>query len=318
MNGNFNIIFGPVPSRRLGKSLGINNIPPKICSYSCIYCQLGKNTEMTADRRIFYNPDEIFEKVSIKVEAALNKGEKIDYITFVSDGEPTLDVNLKSTILKLKKLGFPVAVISNSSLIFMDEVKEALWAADLVSLKVDTAEEDIWKKINRPHRQLDLNLILKSILDFSKNYKGILLTETMLIKNINEDEKHIEKTAEFLSQLNIQKHYLSIPIRPPAEKYAEAPSAEKINLAYQIMRNKIKKDNVEYIINSEGNDFAFAGDIEADILGIVSVHPMPEEALNKLLIKAGASWHIVEKLIKCGKITETIYKDKKFYLRKFV
>ena len=116
------ITFGPVPSRRLGRSLGINNIPPKICTYSCVYCQLGRTIKMQADRRAFYEPEKVFQDVKNKVEKAKGKGETIDYLTFVPDGEPTLDINLGREIELLRPLGIKVAVISNSSLIWREDV----------------------------------------------------------------------------------------------------------------------------------------------------------------------------------------------------
>ena len=116
------ITFGPVPSRRLGRSLGINNIPPKICTYSCVYCQLGRTIKMQADRRAFYETEKVFQDVKNKVEKAKGKGETIDYLTFVPDGEPTLDINLGREIELLRPLGIKVAVISNSSLIWREDV----------------------------------------------------------------------------------------------------------------------------------------------------------------------------------------------------
>ena len=117
------IVFGPIPSRRLGKSLGINNVPPKICSYSCVYCQLGNTDYMSLKRRVFFSPQKIFDEAAEKVYQLKRKGEKIDYITFVPDGEPTIDINLGKIIEKLRKLGIKIAVISNASLIWIKEVQ---------------------------------------------------------------------------------------------------------------------------------------------------------------------------------------------------
>ena len=131
------ITFGPVPSRRLGRSLGINNIPPKVCSYSCAYCQVGRTTQMEVERRPFYRPEEILDEVREKVENSWEQGKAIDYLTFVPDGEPTLDINLGREIEILKPLGIKVAVISNASLIWNEGVREVLSKADWVSLKVE-------------------------------------------------------------------------------------------------------------------------------------------------------------------------------------
>ena len=144
------IAFGPVPSRRLGRSLGINNIPPKVCTYSCVYCQVGKTRRMQVERSPFYEPEDIFKSVRKQVKKAIKKGERIDYLTFVSDGEPTLDVNLGYEIDLLKSLGIKIGIITNASLIFREDVRTDLMKADWVSLKFDSTRKTIWRQINRP------------------------------------------------------------------------------------------------------------------------------------------------------------------------
>jgi len=129
------IAYGPVLSRRLGQSLGINNIPPKICSYSCIYCQVGRTLNMQSERGEFYQPEYILEVTEEKIKKTREKGETIDYLAFVSDGEPSLDINLGRVIKLLKPLGIKIAVISNALLIWREEVREELCGADWVSLK---------------------------------------------------------------------------------------------------------------------------------------------------------------------------------------
>ena len=145
------IAFGPVPSRRLGQSLGINNIPPKVCTYSCVYCQIGRTIKMDVHRKEYYNWDKILDDVRIKIRKVQESGETIDYITFVPDGEPTLDINLGREIEALGKFGIKIAVITNSSLLWRDDVRQELLDTNLVSVKVDSTREKIWRKINRPH-----------------------------------------------------------------------------------------------------------------------------------------------------------------------
>ena len=157
------ISFGPVPSRRLGRSLGINNIPPKICTYSCVYCQVGKTARMQVGRDPFYEPEEIYMDVKTRVEKARKKGESVDYLTFVPDGEPTLDVNLGQEIDLLKSLGLKIAVITNGSLIWRKDVKADLAKADWVSFKIDSIREKTWHRINRPLRTLKQKTILRDM-----------------------------------------------------------------------------------------------------------------------------------------------------------
>jgi len=310
------IAFGPVPSRRLGRSLGINHIPPKHCTYSCIYCQLGRTNNMRVDRCRFFDPMEVFNKVERKVQAANRKGELIDFLTFVADGEPSLDINLGREIEMLKKLNKKIAVISNASLIWREDVREELGKADWVSLKVDSVNKEIWRKIDRPHGSIELDKILEGIREFSGSFGGELVTETMLVRNLNDHGEEIERIADFIVEIGPHKSYLSIPTRPPAEQRALPPDEPAINMAFQIFKQKGIK--VEYLIGYEGNEFAFTGSPEEDILGITSVHPMREDALGEFLKKAGSPWHIVAKMIDEGKLIELRYGNDKFYMRKLL
>ena len=225
------IAFGPVPSRRLGQSLGINNIPPKICTYSCIYCQLGRTIRMQANREEFYEPGEIAGDIEIKMEELRGKESPVDYLTFVPDGEPTLDVNIDREIEFLKPVGIKIAVITNASLIWDPDVREALSKADWVSLKVDAVSENIWRKIDRPYRSLKLEMILDGMLNFAAGFSGTLTTETMLIQEVNDGGDEVERIADFLAKLSPGRSYVSIPTRPPAEKWAKPAVESSINMA---------------------------------------------------------------------------------------
>jgi wyosine [tRNA(Phe)-imidazoG37] synthetase (radical SAM superfamily) len=308
------IAFGPVPSRRLGRSLGINNIPPKVCTYSCVYCQLGRTIKMQVDRRTFYQPEEILRDVEEKVDSARKVGESIDYLTFVPDGEPTLDTNLDCEIELLRPLGIKMAVITNGSLIWREDVREDLMKADWVSLKVDSTREDVWRRINRPHGTLQLASILDGMLEFAEVYKGELATETMLVEGVNDSGAHLEEMADFLVQLRPTTAYLSIPTRPPAERWVQSPGEEVINRAYQILSKRAVQ--VEYLIGYEGNAFAFTGNAREDLLSITAVHPMREEAVSEFLARARADWPVVYKLIEEDQLVETEYGGKGFYMRK--
>jgi wyosine [tRNA(Phe)-imidazoG37] synthetase (radical SAM superfamily) len=308
------IAFGPVPSRRLGRSLGVNNIPPKTCTYSCVYCQLGRTVKMQVERSAFYEPEEILRDVQKKVERAKEVGESIDYLTFVPDGEPTLDVNLGREIDLLRPLGIKIAVITNSSLIWREDVRESLMKADWVSLKMDSVREEVWRRINRPQGALQLTAILDGALEFTQTFKGELATETMLVEGVNAGDDHIREVAGFSAGLRPATAYLSIPTRPPAEDWVHSPSEEAINRAYQIFSERI--DPVEYLIGYEGNAFAFTGNVEEDLLSITSVHPMREDAVSEFLARAGADWAAVRNLIERGQLIEMAYEGHKFYMRK--
>ena len=309
------IAFGPVPSRRLGQSLGVNNIPAKICTYSCTYCQVGRTLQMQIKRNQFYNPGEILKEVEWKVKEAMARGEPIDYLTFVPDGEPTLDINLGKEIQLLKGLGIKIAVISNASLIWKDDVRDDLNKSDWVSLKIDAVSEDIWRRIDRAHGLLRLEKIFRGIKEFSKSYQGKLVTETMLIRDFNDTTAELKRLADFIAEIEPEKSYLSIPTRPPAESWVRPASEYTINMAYQIFSER--SIDVEYLIGYEGNAFAFTGNVEEDLLSITSVHPMRKDAVSEFLSKAKADWDAIEKLITEDKLVELKYRKNNFYMRKF-
>jgi wyosine [tRNA(Phe)-imidazoG37] synthetase (radical SAM superfamily) len=307
-------VYGPVPSRRLGQSIGVNNIPPKICSFSCVYCQLGRTLSFSSERSEFYPPEDLVKEVNGHVRKVREKDDRVDYLTFVPDGEPTLDVNLGREIELLKPLGIKIAVISNGSLIWRSDVREDLLGADWVSMKVDAVSERVWRKINRPHGDLVQKKIHEGMTAFSEMFEGELVTETMLILDVNDGYAEVEKTAVFLEELNPDRAYLAIPTRPPAEKWVKPADEQKLTQAFQIFNEKL--NHVEYLIGYEGDAFAFTGNIESDLLSITSVHPMREEQVNKLLHESGSSWSVVEKLIEEGKMIQTEFNEKKFYMRK--
>ncbi len=304
------IAFGPVPSRRLGMSLGVNNLPYKICTYSCVYCQVGKTVEMDIRRKRFYRAEDVYEEV----KSILEKGFHVDYITFVPNGEPTLDADIGRELELLREFGIPIAILTNSSLIWMEDVREDLLGFDLVSLKIDAVSHRIWKEINRPHRSLKIDKILEGILEFSREFCGKIITETMIISGIGYGNE-FERIAEFLREIKPFKSYISIPTRPPAEKWVRPADESTVNKAYQIFSEFLDND-VELLIGYEGSSFAFTGDVERDLIGITSVHPIREDALKDFLKRAGMEWDVVEKLIRDGKIREVEYGGKRFYIRR--
>ena len=304
-------VFGPIPSRRLGKSLGINNIPPKICSYSCVYCQLGISSKKATERQAFYDPDDLFLEVKEKIANAKSNNEPIDYLTVVPDGEPTLDQNLGRLIDLIKPLGFKVAVITNSTLLQKPEVRKDLSYADWVSVKIDTLDEKTWKKIDRPHKDIKFDAMLNGVKAFSQEYQGILVTETMLVEGLNKD---MEQVADYIKTLKPSISYLSIPTRPPAKDWVKPPNEQRLNKAYQIFKDRSL--NTEYLIGYEGNEFAYTGNVKEDLLSITSVHPMREDAVKEFLKKADSNFSVIEELVNENKMIVSEYNNERFYLRK--
>ena len=264
---------------------------------------------------MFYNPEEVAENVAAKVEKTREAGGVIDYLTFVPDGEPTLDINLGRAILMLKPLGIRIAVITNGSFLWREDVREELNDADMVSVKVDAASEGVWHRLDRPHGSLRLATVQEGILEFARTFRGELTTETMLIKGANDRDNDIEQVADFVARIAPATAYLAIPTRPPAENWVLPPGEEIVNRAFQIFTNRIS--HVEYLIGYEGDVFSRTGDPAQDLLSITAVHPMRLDAVEAFLANAGQEWGVVLRLISEGSLAETEYMGRKFYVRKF-
>ncbi len=309
------IVFGPVTSRRLGKSLGINHIPPKYCTYSCVYCQVGKTNHLIHERKNFYEAEEVYEIVKNKLEQLSQIHEVVDFITLVPDGEPTLDNNLNEIIEKLKNLGPPIAVITNGSLLGDMHVRDSLKSADWVCIKVDTVEENSWKKINRPHESLDLKDILAGIELFTESFKGNFVTESMLIKNLNDSPETVRETAKFIKKLQPRHSYLLIPTRPPAELWVQPPEEQIVTEAYHIFKEYCPK--VTLLIDFPADKIPVTSHLEDEILALTSVHPLRQIEVNQMIKDAKSEDTIIERLIKENKLIKTDYNGYTFYLRKF-
>jgi wyosine [tRNA(Phe)-imidazoG37] synthetase (radical SAM superfamily) len=307
--------FGPIQSRRLGKSLGINNIiSPKVCSYGCIYCQVGNTNRKSIDREIFFQPEAIFAQVEQHIQR-LSKDNYPDYLTFVSNGEPTLDINLGKSIKMLKKLGIPIAVITNASLLGNESVRDDLNLADWVSLKMDAGDSDTWEKVNQPAPGLNFESLINDINLFAISFKGLLRTETMLVNGINDSVENITILSELIEKINPGKAYLAIPIRPPAYSSVTPPDTEKLNIAWQIYSNR--NINTEFLTGFEGTDNGFTGNIYDDILNITAVHPLREDSLLELLKNNQADIQVVTSLIQQRLIKTTNYNGNKYYIREY-
>ncbi len=305
------ILFGPIPSRRLGRSLGINNIPPKVCSYSCVYCQVGLTTQLSIERNEFYSPMIIYTEIKDRLYELKLNNETIDYLSFVPDGEPTLDVNLYDTIQLLQDFGIKIAVFTNSSLIWKKEVQAALNLADYVSVKIDSIEEQTWKKINHPSPSLNLHKILDGILDFKEKYNGKLVTETMLINGLNDNEDELIKIAHFIVKVEPEIAYLTIPTRPTPLKNIHSPEKVKTIYAYKIIKSIYS--NTELLNDYEGNEFSVRSETEESLISIMAVHPMRKDAVQKYLKKSNSNWNTITKLIEEKRIKELEYDGNTFY-----
>ena len=308
-------VFGPVPSRRLGLSLGINNVPYKTCSCSCVYCQLGKTIDLTVSRRCFYDPSDIVKDV----EEALKRVGHVDYVTFVPDGEPLLDACIEKEIRGVRELGAKVAILTNASLLQYEDVIPEILEASYICVKIDAVSDNVWREINRPHQALKIDRIVDGIKKLSKMFRGVLTTETMLVNNVNTDANELKSIAKEIRGLsNLHKAYIAVPIRPPAEPWAKPPNPEKVVEAYHIFSNVIGSEKVELLITPEPPKFTVFGDPRQWLLSTTAVHPLRYDYAVKALEKVCRDpVKVIEDLVKEGEIAKIVYNNTVFLVREF-
>lgn len=221
-----NYIFGPVLSRRLGFSLGVDIVPFKTCTLDCVYCQLGRTTEKTVKRGSYVAISGVLHELSY----ALGQGQKMDYITLSGSGEPTLNSNIGDIIKAIKGItGTPIAVITNGTLLYQERVRKALYPADLVIPSIDAASQEAFERVNRPHNSLEVDQIIEGLKSFSNEFSGEIWLEMMLVKGINDYRDELRMIKATVSEINPQKIQLNTVVRPPAERSATALSPEELD-----------------------------------------------------------------------------------------
>ena len=227
-------IYGPIPSRRLGRSLGVSPIPKKACNYSCVYCQLGRTDKMTNTRQ------EYFPLEDILAEFDRHYGDKgddfFDVVTIVGEGEPTLYSRLGRLITELKKrTNRPVAVITNSALMYDEDTRKELMGADIVLPSLDAYDEESFRKIDRPHGSLHFDRVFAGLEKFTKEYKGQLWLEIMLMDGVNDDDESLDKFKALVDRLRTDRVYINTPVRPPAEADINVCTPERLEKAARLL-----------------------------------------------------------------------------------
>jgi len=265
-------IYGPVPSRRLGRSLGIDPIPSKTCNYQCIYCQLGKTTFFTNERRNYYPKEEIIAEMR---EAIEQNEKKIDYLTFVGSGEPTLYKDLEELILTAKELSKnPISVITNGALLYNSEVSKTLMLADVVLPSLDAGDSKLFIKINRPHPSLKYNEIIQGLIEFKKRFKGKLWLEIMIIKGVNDSNENLLKIKEKIDLIKPDRIDINVPTRPPAENWVKIPDKSIIPLLMEIFG-----DIYDINFPEKGKFDIYSSGFENEVLSIIERHPMRQDQI---------------------------------------
>jgi len=228
----YHYVFGPVNSRRFGRSLGIDLVPFKTCTYDCIYCQLGRTTSRTLQREEYVPSRMVLEEVRQKLE----EGARPDYITFSGSGEPTLHTEIGFLIREIKKrTHIPVLVLTNGSLLFMPEVQEDLKRADIVSPSLDAGDEPMFQRINRPHPGICFQEMVKGLASFRVAFPGRIWLEVFLVEGLNAMESETEKIRRYLQNIRADKVQLNTAVRPTAEISAQSVSVERMKKLCEII-----------------------------------------------------------------------------------
>ncbi len=296
-------LYGPVPSRRLGYSLGVDLLPFKTCSLSCIYCQLGNSPKKTIRRINPYSEKKILEEI----KEFLKTGARVDFITFSGSGEPTLNKSIGWLIREIKKLtNIPVAVLTNSTLLSRAKVRKELLPADVVVPSLDAATQRLLEKINRPYPSLRIEKIIEGLVKFRKEFKGQIWLEIMLVEGVNDSPAEIKKLKEAADRINPDKIQLNTVVRPPAEKTAKPLTLEEMNKIKEFFG---KKAEVVASFRKKEQEKA-PPDIAEAILAIVRRRPVSLEDLENSLGQTREELSLeIQKLLQQKKIKQVSHLD---------
>jgi wyosine [tRNA(Phe)-imidazoG37] synthetase (radical SAM superfamily) len=271
-------VYGPVPSRRLGQSLGIDTIPFKTCNWNCVYCQLGRTSPPTNERRDYFPVSEILAEVESTLKT--HQAGEIDWITFVGSGEPTLHASFGEIIRKVRAMtSLPIAVITNGSLLHLPEVREELLTADVVLPTVCAGTEKLYRKINRPMAELGFDEFISGIVAFRDQFPGKLWVEVMLVKDLNDSEDALQDLAAVLKRIRPDEVHLNSPTRPPCEPWVKPVDKAALDRAQRILG-----DVTHVVLPAEGEvDLSGYDNVVDAIEAVITRHPISEEELVRAL-----------------------------------
>jgi wyosine [tRNA(Phe)-imidazoG37] synthetase (radical SAM superfamily) len=271
-------VFGPVPSRRLGQSLGVDPIVFKTCNWNCVYCQLGRSTPMSRERKEYVPASDVVAEIR-QALAAHGPGE-IDWITFGGSGEPTLHTGIGTMIRAVKEMTeIPVAVLTNGSLLYLPEVQVDLMAADAVLPTLDAGSEEVYQHVNRPRPELVFERLVGGLQSFRRVYGGKLWVEVMLVKGLNDGEEALHDLAAALARIHPDEVHVNRPVRPPAEAWVSPPDEEALAHAAAVLGRGAR------VVRGGGEvlDLSGHGDLHEAVVEILARHPMSTDELTQAL-----------------------------------
>jgi len=301
-------IFGPVPSRRLGFSLGVDTIPYKTCTLDCIYCQLGRTTNKTLERKEYILADVIVDEVEKIIK---EKKKKIDYITFSGSGEPTLNLKIGDMIERIKKITtIPIAVLTNGTLLYSEKLRDELKKADLVIPSLDAADDPTFRQVSRPHPSLSFEMMVSGIVKFSQEFKGKIWLEIMLVKGINDSLKHIQKISKIIKEIRVDKIQLNTPVRPPAEEFVRPLSIQNLEKIKSLLGDKCEV----IAAFKRARQKAYREDVEEQIITLIKRRPVTlTDISNSLGIHRNEVIKYIESLSDKKLLQSKIYSGKRYY-----
>ncbi len=300
-------VFGPVPSRRLGFSLGVDLTGRKRCSLDCVYCQLGSTSRTTVARRQYVPVEAILREL----RKVLRTKQQIDFITLSGSGEPTLNSGIGPLIRAIKKItDIPVAVLTNGTTLTKAGVAKALLAADMVAPSLDAASQAVFRKVNRPYESLKISEIVKALAEFRRRFNGQIWLEILFVKGVNDSAEHVAKLVRQVTRIKPDKVHLNTVVRPPAESDAKpvcrtflrriagkfTPRAEVIASFSSRHQSKLTDNSAERIIR------------------MVRRRPVTlQDICNGLGLHANETLKVIQQLLRRTRLTSRIHRGKRYY-----
>jgi wyosine [tRNA(Phe)-imidazoG37] synthetase (radical SAM superfamily) len=308
----YKYLFGPVPSRRLGMSLGVDLVPKKVCSLDCVYCEVGKTTKLTIERKEYVKYDKIIEELT----HYFKNNPDPDYITFSGSGEPTLNIIIGEILrfIKQNKPNIPVAVLTNGTLFYKKNVRDEILNANVVLPSLDAATEDVFKTINRPAKDLNFDKYIKGLINFRKEFKGKIWLEIFILPGYNDTEKELTEIKNTILKIKPDLVQLNTLDRPGTIPDLHRATRDEL----QRIVDFLNLDNVEIIAASpeRKNIQSYRNDIETAIIETIERRPCTLDDLTKMLGLHVSEINKYLDVLEVDKKIETVKQERGFFYQK--